>query len=348
VGDLKSLEAAGTGITIEGAAGGDLRNVKARGFATGLVIRHAQAVVVEGCDFSDNYDKSEARLGRTAGTRRRASATRPALRGAPQPRQPGMGRHSSHRGGRQHHLRQRFFPHCSNTCAKLWRASRNRFLNNNLSYGIRIDARGRSPRARLDLRADRDRLGRTITGIATTSPTAAMASSYGRSTAGCRAGNVFVENDTSYAIQQLRGVLEPGQYVHPQQSQSRQLRILAGRSTTRPCSIGNEAAFNGPHQRLPQCARSGLPPRRHRDRRRPSSHTLIEGNHLHDNNGAGLAFRGDVESQGRKWRTEHWIVQQNRIENNRFGLWGRFGNAIVLGANVFSSNVQGNYLTTRV
>ena len=31
------------------------------------------------------------------------------------------------------------FSHCSNTCAKLWRASRNKFLHNNLSYGIRID-----------------------------------------------------------------------------------------------------------------------------------------------------------------------------------------------------------------
>src|SRR5260370_375936 len=31
------------------------------------------------------------------------------------------------------------FSHCSNVCAKLWTACRNRFLHNNLSYGLRID-----------------------------------------------------------------------------------------------------------------------------------------------------------------------------------------------------------------
>ncbi len=76
-----------------------------------------------------------------------------------------------------------------------------------------------------------------------------------------------------------------------------------------------------------------------------SSHTRIEGNDVHDNNGAGIAFRGDVASRGRAWKTEHWVVQQNRIYNNRYGWWGRWGDGIVVAANVLTNNSQGNYLT---
>jgi hypothetical protein len=72
---------------------------------------------------------------------------------------------------------------------------------------------------------------------------------------------------------------------------------------------------------------------------------VIEGNYLHDNNGAGIAFRGDTASQGQRWRTEHWIIQQNRIVSNRFGIWGRWGDAILLAGNVITNNAQGNYLT---
>jgi hypothetical protein len=54
-GDLKSFEEAGAGILIDGATDVTLKNLKARGFATGLVIRQARAVAVMSCDFSDNY-----------------------------------------------------------------------------------------------------------------------------------------------------------------------------------------------------------------------------------------------------------------------------------------------------
>jgi hypothetical protein len=38
-------------------------------------------------------------------------------------------------------------------------------------------------------------------------------------------------------------------------------------------------------------------------------------------------------------------VQQNRFVNNRFGIWGRWGDSILLAANVFTNNPLGNYLT---
>ena len=55
VGDPASLEKAGVGVLIEGASGVTVRHIRARGFATGLVVREAQAIVVEQSDFSDNY-----------------------------------------------------------------------------------------------------------------------------------------------------------------------------------------------------------------------------------------------------------------------------------------------------
>ena len=37
-------------------------------------------------------------------------------------------------------------------------------------------------------------------------------------------------------------------------------------------------------------------------------------------------------------------MQQNRIEDNRFGIWGRWGDAILLAANAFTNNAQGNFI----
>src|SRR5215212_7633835 len=58
-GDRASYEGAGVGIRAEGVSGVTLRNVKAKGFATGLTITDGRAWRVEGCDFSDNYHNPE-------------------------------------------------------------------------------------------------------------------------------------------------------------------------------------------------------------------------------------------------------------------------------------------------
>ncbi|MBU6401292.1 MAG: right-handed parallel beta-helix repeat-containing protein, partial [Verrucomicrobia bacterium] len=109
--------------------------------------------------------------------------------------------------------------------------------------------------------------------------------------------------------------------------------------------IGNEAAFNGMTNGYHNAPEPGF---RHGGIvivGGPSSHTVLEGNFVHDNNGAGIAFRGDVASRGHRWRTEHWIVQQNRIANNRFGIWGRWGDAILLASNLLTNNAAGDFIT---
>ena len=140
-------------------------------------------------------------------------------------------------------------------------------------------------------------------------------------------GNVFVENDTSYANNNCVESWSPGNtFIRNKANHGSYGFWLGGSDQT--VLIGNEAAFNGRADGNHNAPEAGF---RHGGIvivGGPSSHTLIEGNDLHDNNGAGIAFRGDEASRGEAWRTEHWIIQRNRIHGNQFGIWGRWGDAI--------------------
>ncbi|MBI4579013.1 MAG: right-handed parallel beta-helix repeat-containing protein, partial [Planctomycetes bacterium] len=68
------------------------------------------------------------------------------------------------------------------------------------------------------------------------------------------------------------------------------------------------------------------------------THTVIDGNYCHDNNGAGIVFRGDLGTRGAKWKMYHLIVQNSRLENNRWGLFARFADWLDLAGNSFRNN----------
>jgi hypothetical protein len=343
VGNPKSLENAGIGILIEGATDVTVTNLKARGFATGLVILQAQAVLIAGCDFSDNYHNPKHGWGEL-----------PPRGGILLDRV----RYSVLRHNRANrvwdglHLidsddnlaEENDFAHCSNTCAKLWKSSRNKFLKNNLSYGIRIDRAAGEVHARdstcvlIETGSDdnywyRNDITHGGDGVFIR-PLNRWVSR----------GNVFVENDTSYANNNCVESWSPGNtFIRNKANHGSYGFWLGGGDQT--VLIGNEAAFNGLTNGYHQAPEAGFGHGGIVIVGGPASHTVIAGNHLHHNNGAGIAFRGDVGTQGRAWRTEHWIIQQNRIANNRFGIWGRWGDALLLAANEFTNNAQGNYLT---
>jgi parallel beta-helix repeat protein len=340
--DLKSMEAAGVGILIEGATGVMVKNVKARGFATGLVARQARAITISDCDFSDNYHAPRHGWGEL-----------PPRGGLllEQVRHSVIRRNRANRVWDGIHLidsddnlvTDNDFSFCSNTCAKLWKASRNKFLNNNLSYGIRIDRAAGEVHAR----------DSTCVLIETGSDDNYWYHNditHGGDGVFIRPlnrwvsrGNVFVENDTSYANNNCVESWSPGNtFIRNRANHGSYGFWLGGSDQT--VLIGNEAAFNGQTNGYHNAPEGGFSHGGIVIVGGPSSHTLIEGNDLHDNNGAGIAFRGDVASQGRQWRTEHWIIQQNRIAHNRFGIWGRFGEAILMAGNSFTSNTQGNFL----
>ena len=138
IGDPKSLETAGVGVLIEEATGVTLKNIHVHGFATGLLVHQAQAVSVTESDFSDNYHNPGHGWGELP--------ARGGIR-CEQVRNSVFRRNHANRVWDGIHLidsdenlvADNDFSHCSNTAAKLWHSSRNRFLNNNLSYGIRID-----------------------------------------------------------------------------------------------------------------------------------------------------------------------------------------------------------------
>jgi parallel beta-helix repeat protein len=341
-GDRSSYENAGTGIQADGVSDVTLRNMKAKGFTTGLAISDGRAWRVEGCDFSDNYHNPEFGWGELPPrggillTRVRASV---------------FEKNRANRVWDGLHLiesddnliRANDFSHCSNVCAKLWTACRNRFLENILSYGLRIDRSKGEVHARdstsvliesgsndnywyrNDITHGGDGLFiRVLNGWVST-------------------GNLFVENDTSYANNNCIESWSPGNtYIRNKANHGSYGFWLGGSDQT--MLIGNEAAYNG----LPTGFHNAPEPVfRHGGIvivKGPSSHTLIEGNHCHHNNGAGIAFQGDVGTKGGAWRTEHWIVQNNDLHDNRWGIWGQWGDWVYLAGNRCVDNREGNYL----
>jgi len=341
-GDPRSLESAGVGVLVEGATGVVVKNLKVRGFATGMVLRDVEAATVTGCDLSDNYHNPQHGWGEL-----------PARGGIllERVRQSVLRHNRANRVWDGLHLIEsdenliadNDFSHCSNTCAKLWRSSRNRFLENNLSYGLRID------RAAGEVHA-RDSTGVLLETGSDDNYWYRNDITHGGDGVFIRPlnrwvsrGNVFVENDTSYANNNCVESWSPGNtFIRNRANHGSYGFWLGGSDHT--VLLGNEAAFNGRpdgfhHAPEPGFGHGGIV-----IVGGSSSHTRIEGNHLHDNHGAGIAFRGDVASQGRAWRTEHWVVQGNQIANNRFGLWGRWGSAILLAANSFTNNAEGNVI----
>src|SRR5205823_3993180 len=107
--------------------------------------------------------------------------------------------------------------------------------------------------------------------------------------------------------------------------------------------LGNEAAYNGLPSGFHNAPEPGFGHGGIVIVKGPSSHTILDGNHCHHNNGAGIAFSGDEATKGRAWRTYHWIVQNNDLHDNRWGIWGRWGDWIYLANNRLAKNPEGNF-----
>lgn len=340
VGDPASTAPAGIGILIDGVSGVTVKNVKVRGFATGLVARDAEALTIRGCAFSDNYDNPKHGWGELAPAGGlRFERVRHSVVSGCEARRVWDGLHMVESDDNL--VFENDFSRCSNTCAKLWRSCRNRFLRNNLSYGIRIDREAGEVHAR-------DSTGVLIETGSDDNYWYGNDVTHGGDGIFIRPlnrwvsqGNVFVENDTSYANNNCVESWSPGNTFIRNRANHGSYGFWLGGSD-RTVLIGNEAAFNGRPDGYHNAPEAGFGHGGIVIVGGSATHTRIEGNHLHDNHGAGLAFRGDTGSQGRVWRIEHWVVQQNRIVSNRFGIWGRWGDGILLAGNEIAGNAEGN------
>ena len=135
-GDPKDYK--GMGIAANGVSGVTLKNLNVKGFDIGLKVEHGSKWLVEGCNFSDNFHWPDARgmgeIGHHGGivfeyvdhsTIRKNKANR-------------VWDACTFFHSDDNLVEENDFSHASNTCASLFTACRNRFLKNNLSYGIRI------------------------------------------------------------------------------------------------------------------------------------------------------------------------------------------------------------------
>lgn len=322
----------GSGIVAEGCKAVTLRNLKVKGFAAGLVVRDGAHWLIEDCDFSDNYHAPDAGWGngpRHGGmilTKVHSSVIRNC-----RANRVWNGLDLDNCSGNS--IWKNDFSHCSNVCLKMTTSTRNEVLDNNLSYGLRIapgEVHARDSTCVLIESGSNDNhfRGNDIT--------------HGGDGLFLRVlnnwvstGNVFVENDCSYANNNCVESWSPGNtFLRNKANHGSYGFWLGGSDQT--VLVGNEAAYSG----LPEGNHNAPEPGFSHGGivfvGGSSSHSKLVENHCHHNNGAGIVFRGDVATKGKRWQTFHWVVQGNRIENNQWGLYGLYGDWLYLAASPFT------------
>ncbi len=329
----------GTAISAAGVSGVTLRNVNARGWETGLKITDGRDWTVENCDFSDNFHDPDFGWGEN-GRRGGIVAERVCK--------------SVFRGNRANRvwdacvlvachdntLQDNDFSHASNTCLKLWNSCRNRVVGNDLSYGIRIKP---------DEVHARDSTGVLIESGSNDNHFVENDCTYGGDGIFIRvlngwvsAGNVFRRNDCSYANNNCVEAWAPrNKYIENKANHGSYGFWLGASDQT--VLLRNEASYNGdpngnhnsPH--LPEAGHAGIV-----FMFGPSSHTICRGNRCVGNHGAGIALLGDQASQGRKWKAFHWIIEQNKLQDNRWGVYAQYADWVNIAANTFAGNSVGD------
>lgn len=336
-GDPKSFKE--TAVFAEGVSGVTLKNVNAKGWETGLRFVNGSGWTIENCNFSDNFHDPKfgwGENGRRGGiVLERVSKSK-------------LLKNKANRvwdacvlvGCDKNTLEGNDFSHTSNTCLKLWNSSSNFIKKNNLSYGLRIDpgevhARD-STCVLIESGSDGNRLTENDCTHGGDGIFVRVLNQW------VSTGNVFDKNDCSYANNNCVEAWSPGNTWIRNKANHGSYGFWLGASDKNTL-IENEASFNGladgfhnsPH--LPDNGHAGIV-----FMFGPSSHTVLRGNFCEGNNGAGIAGIGDLDSKGKKWNAFHWIVEQNTLKANRWGIYLQHAQMIDLAANRFEKNTAEN------
>ena len=333
-GDRDSMARAGIGIKAEGCSRVTIRNVKVRGFEIGLWAEDGEGWIIENCDFSGNYHDPEYGWGdgRRNGGIILTRIARSSIRDC---------RANNVWNGldlwecRDLEIEKNDFSHCSNVCLKLWESCGNIVSDNNLSYGLRIrpgEVHARDSTCVLiesgsnDNRFERNDITHGGDGV------------FIRVLNGwCSTGNVFRENDCSFANNNGFEAWSPGNtYIDNRANHCSYGFWLGG--SDRTVLIGNEAAFNGLPGGFHNAPESDFDHGGIVIVHGSGSHSIIDGNFCHHNNGGGIVVRGDLATRGAKWKMFHLVVQRNRLENNRWGFFARFADWIDFNGNTARDN----------
>lgn len=326
----------GTGILAENVSNVTLRNVRAKGWETGLVVRNGRDWTIEGCDFSDNFHDPKFGWGENG---RRGGMVLERVS------------HSVIRENRanrvwdacvlvdchDNRLEKNNFSHTSNTCLKLWTSTGNVVADNDLSYGIRKDPGEVHAR---DSTCVLIESGSNDNRFVRNNCTHGGDGVFIRVLNGwVSTGNVFEENDCSHANNNCVEAWAPRNTYLRNTANHGSYGFWLGASD-QTVLIGNEASWNG----LPEGNHNSphLPGEGHAGivfMFGPSSHTVVRGNTCVGNHGAGIALIGDLASEGKTWKAYHWIIEQNRLVKNRWGVYMQYADWIDMAANQFEGNL---------
>ena len=330
----------GTGISANGCSGVTLRNLAVRGWRVGLEVRDGTGWVVEDCDFSDNFTNPDAgwnceqRLGGIVLTRVCASLFR---RNTAQRVWNALDLRTCHYNTIVHNT----FSRCSNVCLKLWTSCRNRIAGNDLSYGLRLDPGEVHARDSAGVLIES---GSDYNTFVRNDVTHGGDGIFLRSLNGwVSTGNVFVGNDCSHANNNGFEAWSPGNVFLRNRASHCSYGYWFGGSD-RMVLLGNEAAWNGCPDGNHNAPEKGFGHGGIVFVGAPASHTIVRGNHCHHNHGAGIALRGDAHSQGEAWRAFHWVIEDNRLEHNRWGVHAQHADLIHMAGNAHLENEEPDFL----
>ena len=330
-----------TAIVADGQTGVTLKNIRAKGWETGLKVTDGSGWLVEGCDFSNNFHDPDFGWGESG---RRGGIVLERV-------------HSSIlRGNKANQvwdacvlvdsnnnlIADNDFSHTSNTCLKLWTSCGNTIRNNNLSHGIRISPGEVHARDSTSVLIESGSCGNKLFDNDCTHGGDGI---FVRVLNGwCSTDNLFQGNDCSYANNNGIECWAPrNTFVRNKANYCSYGFWLGGSDQSR--LIENEASYNGlatgahnsPH--LPDKGHAGIV-----FMFGSSTHTLARGNVCIGNNGAGIALMGDLGSKGAKWRAYHWVLEDNQLKENRWGVFAKHADWIASAGNRYERNEVQNVL----
>lgn len=325
----------GTAVFAEGVSHVALKNVNAKGWEIGLNVKNGNGWTIENCNFSDNFHDPKFGWGENG---RRGGIVLERVTESK------LHKNKANRvwdgcvlvGCDKNSLIENDFSRTSNTCIKLWNSSGNFIKKNNLSYGLRIDPGEVHARDSTCVLIESGSDGNRLTGNDCTHGGDGIfvrVLNQWVSTA-----NVFDGNDCSYANNNCVEAWSPGNMWIRNKANHGSYGFWLGASDKNTL-IENEASYNGladgfhnsPH--LPDKGHAGIV-----FMFGPSSHTVLRKNVCVGNNGAGIAAIGDLDSKGKKWNAFHWIVEENTLRQNRWGIYLQHAQMIDLAANRFEKN----------
>jgi hypothetical protein len=326
----------GVGIRSEGYSAVTIRNLCVSGFEAGLAASDGHDWCIEQCDFSDNYhdpgfgwgdaprrggiiltDISKSKIVNNTANR--------------------VWNACDLRYCHDNEIRDNDFSHSSNTCLKLWNSCENRIERNNLSYGIRIDPGEVHARDSASLLMESGSNGNYVNQNTVT---------HGGDGIFVRVlndwistDNLFVENDCSYANNNCIECWAPGNTFIRNKANHGSYGFWMGGSD-RSVLIENEAAYNGLQDGNHNAPEPGFGHGGIVFVNAPSYHIKVVGNDCHHNNGGGIVLRGHLKSEGAKWKTQHWVIQDNHLAFNRWGIYARFADWLFLSGNSYHDNAD--------